>query len=107
MRCLPRFFYFFNKIFNNFLFKKKLIGGFFAVMSQVGWPIIQKLKLLRVTKNEGYILRHGVRSLWPTYLGERRTTFAKAYRTSSSLRNGHDQYFIPKTYSLGRKRKIF
>ncbi len=38
-------------------------------MSQVDWPIIQKLKLWRVTKNEGYILRHRVRSLWPTYLG--------------------------------------
>jgi len=28
---------------------------------------------------KGIILKYRVPSLWPTYLGERRTTFAKAY----------------------------
>jgi hypothetical protein len=28
---------------------------------------------------EGYILEYRVPALWPMYIGERRTTFAKAY----------------------------
>jgi hypothetical protein len=35
--------------------------------------------LWRLPKIRGSILKYRVPSLWPTYIGERRTTFAKAY----------------------------
>jgi hypothetical protein len=38
-----------------------------------------KLKLWRLPRIKGYILKYRVPPLWPTYIGERRTTFAKAY----------------------------
>jgi len=38
------------------------------------------MKLWRLPKIEGYILKYRVPPLWPTYMGERRTIFAKAYR---------------------------
>jgi hypothetical protein len=37
------------------------------------------MKLWRLPKAEASILKHRVPSLWLTYIGERRTTFAKAY----------------------------
>jgi hypothetical protein len=37
------------------------------------------MKLWRLPKTEASNLKYRVPSLWPTYLGERRTTFAKAY----------------------------
>jgi hypothetical protein len=37
------------------------------------------MKLWRLSIIEGSILRYRVPPLWPTYIGERRTTFAKAY----------------------------
>jgi hypothetical protein len=37
------------------------------------------MKLWRLSKIEGSILKYRVPHLWPTYIGERRTTFAKAY----------------------------
>ncbi len=53
-------------------------------MSQFDWPITQKKKgkkkLWRIPKIEGFILKSRVSPLWPTYIGERRTTFGKAYR---------------------------
>jgi hypothetical protein len=37
------------------------------------------MKLWRLSKIEGFILKYRVPHLGPTYIGERRTTFAKAY----------------------------
>jgi hypothetical protein len=37
------------------------------------------MKLWRLPKTEASNLKYRVPSLWPPYLGERRTTFAKAY----------------------------
>jgi hypothetical protein len=38
-----------------------------------------KMKLWRLPKTEASTMKYRVPSLWPTYVGERRTTFAKAY----------------------------
>ncbi len=48
-------------------------------MSQFDWPIIQKMKLWNLPKIEGFILKYNVHPVGPTYIGERMTTFAKAY----------------------------
>jgi len=37
------------------------------------------MKLWRLLKIEGSILKYRVPPFWPTYIGERRTTFAKTY----------------------------
>jgi hypothetical protein len=37
------------------------------------------MKLWRLPKVEGFILKCRVSPIWPKYIGERRTTFAKAY----------------------------
>jgi hypothetical protein len=37
------------------------------------------MRLPRLPKIEGSILKYRVPPLWPTYIGERMTTFAKAY----------------------------
>jgi len=37
------------------------------------------MKLWKLPKIEGSILKYKVSSLWPTYIGERTMTFAKAY----------------------------
>jgi len=37
------------------------------------------MKLWKLPKMEGSILKYRFLLLWPTYIGERRTTFAKAY----------------------------
>jgi len=37
------------------------------------------MKLWRLPKIEASTLKYGVPALWPTYVGEKRTTFAKAY----------------------------
>jgi hypothetical protein len=60
MRCLP------------------ILISFFA-MSQLDWPIIKKMKLWRLPKIKGYFLKYRVPPFWPTYIGERRTTFVKAF----------------------------
>jgi hypothetical protein len=39
----------------------------------------KNLKLWRLPKIEGSILKYIVPPLWPTYIGERRATLAKAY----------------------------
>jgi hypothetical protein len=63
MRCFPS------------LIKKKVLA-----MSHFDWPITQKkMKLWRLPKIEVSILKYRVPPLWPTYIGERRTTFAKAF----------------------------
>jgi hypothetical protein len=48
-------------------------------MSQLDWPIIKKMKLWRLPKIKAYFLKYKVPPFWPTYTGERRTTFFKAY----------------------------
>jgi hypothetical protein len=46
---------------------------------QKDWPIApKKMKLWRLFKIKGFILIHIVPPLGPTYIGERKTTFAKA-----------------------------
>jgi len=42
-------------------------------------PSLKDIKLWRAPNMEGYILEYRVPALWPMYIGERRTTFAKAY----------------------------
>jgi hypothetical protein len=37
------------------------------------------MKLWRLSKIEGFVLKYRVHPLWRTYIGERRTTFAKTY----------------------------
>jgi hypothetical protein len=45
---------------------------YFIAMSQFNWPITQKEKRVwRLPKIEGSILKYGVPSLWPMYIGER------------------------------------
>jgi len=39
----------------------------------------KKIKLWRLLKIKGFILKYKVPPLWPTYISERKTTFAKAY----------------------------
>jgi hypothetical protein len=47
---------------------------------QEDWPIVpKKMKLWRLLKLEGYGLIYIVPPLGPTYIGERRTTFAKTH----------------------------
>jgi len=58
MRCLP----------SSSCNKANLIG-----------PSLKKMKLWRLLKIEGSILKYRVPPFWPTYIGERRTTFAKTY----------------------------
>jgi hypothetical protein len=54
--------------------------NFSFATSQFDWPITQKKKkLLSLPNTEGYILEFLVPPLWPTYIGERSITFAKAY----------------------------
>jgi hypothetical protein len=45
----------------------------------IGPSLKKKKKLWRLPKRECYILKYRVSRLCPTYVGERRTTFAKAY----------------------------
>jgi hypothetical protein len=46
----------------------------------IGKSLQKKLKPWRLPKIEGSILKcRGIPPLWPKYIGERRTTFAKAY----------------------------
>ncbi len=52
---------------------------FVLAMNQFDWPIIQKMKLWTLPKIEGFILKYNVHRCGPTYIGERMTTFAKAY----------------------------
>jgi hypothetical protein len=42
-----------------------------------------------LSKIEGSILKFKVPPLWPSYIGERRTTFAKAYGIKVSSYRGH------------------
>jgi hypothetical protein len=47
------------------------------VVSQFDWPITQKkIKIIGVDSS---ILKYSIPPPWPTYISERRTTFAKAY----------------------------
>jgi hypothetical protein len=42
-------------------------------------PLLKKMKPWRLPKTEGSILKYVVPPLRPTYIGERRTPFSKAY----------------------------
>jgi hypothetical protein len=43
------------------------------------WEFDDNTKLWRFPIIEGSIMKYEVSTLWSTYIGERRTTFAKAY----------------------------
>jgi len=47
------------------------------------------MKLWMLPKIEGSILTYRVPPLWPSYIGERRTTFAKAFRIKVSCYAEH------------------
>jgi hypothetical protein len=68
-----------------FLLLLLLLFLFFA-MSQFDRPITQKKKkkLWSLPKIEGSILKYRVPPLWPTYIGERRTTFVHAWAFPSA-----------------------
>jgi len=51
-------------------------------------PLVPKQKLWRLLKIEGSVLMYIVPPLGPTYIGERRTTFAKAYGIKVRCLNG-------------------
>ncbi len=51
---------------------------FFQQVNLIGLSL-KKMKLWRVPKIEGSLLMYRVPPHWPTYIGERRATFAKAY----------------------------
>jgi hypothetical protein len=48
-------------------------------MSQFDWPIAPKKMKGGGSQNGRFYFEYRVHPLWPTYIGERRTTFAKAY----------------------------
>jgi hypothetical protein len=54
---------------------------FFLAMSQFDWlgPPPENLNLCRLFRRQVSIFKHGVSSLWLSYIAERRITFAKAY----------------------------
>jgi len=53
---------------------------FFFATSQLDLPITQKkMKQCRLSNAEGFFFKYRVPHIWPMYIGERRTTFAKAY----------------------------
>ncbi len=59
--------------------------------SQFDRPIApQKMKLWRFFKIEGFVLIYVVLPFWPAYIGERITTFAKAYGIKVRCLNGED-----------------
>jgi hypothetical protein len=59
-------------------------------MSQFDWPITpKKKKLWRLPKIKGSILKCRVHPLLPTYIGERRKTFAKTYRIQARCYGEH------------------
>jgi hypothetical protein len=64
MRCLLNFIYLFIFVF---------------AASQFDWPSLKKIETMKLPKVEGCILKYFVPPLWHTYIGESRTTFAKAY----------------------------
>jgi hypothetical protein len=48
--------------------------------SQFDWPIApQNMKLWRLLKIESSVLMYIIPPVWPAYIGERITTFAKTY----------------------------
>jgi len=51
----------------------------FGPTSQFDWPITQKTKIWRLQKIEDIILKYKIPPLWPTYIAERKTRFAKTY----------------------------
>jgi hypothetical protein len=52
------------------------------------------MKLWMLPKIEGSILTSRVPPLWPSYIGERRTTFAKAYGIKVSCYGEHVEEHI-------------
>jgi len=42
-------------------------------------PSLWKNETMEASRIKGSILKYGVPPLWPSYIGERRTTFAKTY----------------------------
>jgi len=65
------------------LFTSPLIFNFTFVFCFCFWVCNEPFRLAHHSeKNGGSIWKYRVPSLWPIYVGERRTTFAKAYGTN-------------------------
>ncbi len=62
------------------------------------------MKLCRLSKIEGSISKYRLPHLWPTYIGERRTTFAKAYGIKVTCYGEHVGEYIE---SLGNILKTY
>jgi len=60
------------------------------------------MKLWRLPKIEGSILKYRVPPPWPSYIGEKRTTSAKAYGIKSEMlwRTCWGTYWQPDGYPL-------
>jgi hypothetical protein len=56
----------------------------------------------RLANIEGSILKCRVPSLWPTYIGERRTTFAKAYGIKVMCYGEHVGEYIENLGNMSR-----
>jgi hypothetical protein len=69
---------------------------FFLAMSQFDCITPKKWNYGSSPKIEGFLLKYGVPCLWPSYMGERRTTFAKACmeRWVSTVQVESDQWTV-------------
>jgi hypothetical protein len=61
------------------------------------------MKLKRLSKVEGYILKFRVPSLWPSYVGERRRTFAKTYGIKMRCYGEHVGEYIGNVMGTSRE----
>jgi hypothetical protein len=78
-------------------------------------PSLKKKKTWRLPQIEGFILKYSVPPLWPTYKGERRTTFAKSYGIKvrcymepfgEHVKNLGNFLFLPHPSPNGGKKKL-
>jgi hypothetical protein len=53
---------------------------------------------MEAPRTKDFIFKHTVSSLWPSYIGERRTTFAKAYGTKPMC---YWELFMEHVWNLG------
>jgi len=55
---------------------RSLLSSSSCNKANLSGPSLKKMKLWRLLQMQGSILNYRVPPLWPTYIGERRTTFA-------------------------------
>jgi len=58
-------------------------------------PSLQKKEIMKTPKTEGFSLNFTVPPFWPTYIGERRTPFFKAYKSEEVWRKCWGKYWEP------------